>query len=370
MIPLRALLALSASLWSATAQLTTLDSPADVEAFVEALADCSDGACVLSDISYTGSPVASGIASLNPGHYVAQQFGNEVALILTTGGADLATELGNTDDGSTTNTNTPGDPDLDALIPQSTQNAAVLEFCVTYAQPGNVTFQYIFASEEYNEFVDSSFNDVFAFFIDGVNVATFNGSPVSINNINNGMNSEAFEDNDPSDNAFPPIPTAYDGITILLQTQFAPVLPGQKVTVKLAIADAGDSNLDSAVYLRGSSFVFVDELCGNGVVDPGEACDGGECCNIDCTIDTTSPGCMPSGDLCMDGLVDKTGAVCCAGPGVCSECGGCGCEEGPECCPGIIAATDIFCMVATDVECLLGIYVPPPLSDQDLKQCD
>ena len=62
---------------------------------------------------------------------------------------------------------TSGDPDLDQLAAGAflgTYNAAVLEFdfeTVTDA----ISFRYVFASEEYNEYVCSSFNDVFGFFV-------------------------------------------------------------------------------------------------------------------------------------------------------------------------------------------------------------
>jgi hypothetical protein len=40
-----------------------------------------------------------------------------------------------------------------------------------------MAIQFVFASEEYNEFVDSPFNDVIAIFVNGVNCANYAGSP-------------------------------------------------------------------------------------------------------------------------------------------------------------------------------------------------
>ena len=60
-----------------------------------------------------------------------------------------------------------GDVDLDAIIAstgKTTEDASVLEFDFT-AQSDSVKFKYIFASEEYNDFVNTPFNDVFAFIL-------------------------------------------------------------------------------------------------------------------------------------------------------------------------------------------------------------
>jgi hypothetical protein len=55
-----------------------------------------------------------------------------------------------------------------------------------------MAIQFVFASEEYNEFVDSPFNDVIAIFVNGVDYA---GKPVSVNSIDAGSNSTLFVDN-------------------------------------------------------------------------------------------------------------------------------------------------------------------------------
>ena len=82
--------------------------------------------------------------------------------------------------------NQPGDADLTAQIGQPTQDASVLEF--DFVPTGNlITFQYVFASDEYQDFV-FDFNDGFAFFLNGQNIALVpqTTSIVSINNVNNG----------------------------------------------------------------------------------------------------------------------------------------------------------------------------------------
>src|SRR5947209_18459335 len=106
-----------------------------------------------------------------------------------------------------------------------------------------VSFKYVFASEEYNQFVGSQFNDVFGFFLNGKNVALVPGtnSPVSINTINKQTNSQFFIDNDPADFGGGPGPlqVSLNGLTKVL-TVSAEVNPGVVNHIKLAIQDDGD----------------------------------------------------------------------------------------------------------------------------------
>jgi hypothetical protein len=177
-------------------------------------------------------------------------------IILTTGEATDA-EGPNSSSGLTKNTDAPGDASLNALVtPYSTQDAAVLEFDFS-SVGGDLFFSFQFASEEYNEYTNSVYNDVFAFFVDGVNIALIPGTtdPVTINNVNGGKplgtnasNPDLYNNNDTG--AFD---LEYDGFTDLFVAQALGLSVGDH-HFKLAIADTSDGNLDSAVFLKAGSF--------------------------------------------------------------------------------------------------------------------
>lgn len=191
----------------------------------------------------------------------------------------------NTLDDTSYNNAFPGDTDLDGLIPgYTTFDATILEFDFACANPTVVSFQYVFASEEYNEWVDSDFNDVFGFFLNGTNIAAVpagcsnSGVPVSINNVNcgnpyappGGPNCDCFRNNDLSDGGGL-IDTEMDGLTQVFYAT-ATINPGVN-HMKLAIADAGDPVLDSNVMIHCQSFVC-------GTPPPTGAC----CIEDDCFL--------------------------------------------------------------------------------------
>lgn len=163
----------------------------------------------------------------------------------------------------------PGDPDLAGLIPgYSVFDASYIQFDFVPTE-SQIFIQYVFGSEEYNEYVESSYNDVFGFFLNGANIALIPGTsiPVAINNVNNGnagsgqfatgpcTNCSYFRDN--GSLASPPYNIEADGMTTVL-TATANVNPGVTNTIKIAVADAGDSALDSWVFVKAESFSVVD----------------------------------------------------------------------------------------------------------------
>jgi gliding motility-associated-like protein len=164
---------------------------------------------------------------------------------------------------------TPGDADLDALSGVSTYDASILQF--DFVPAGDtVKFQYVFSSEEYNDYTNSTVNDAFGFFVTGpnpgggsyanTNVALIPGTsvPVSINTVNNGYSPGCasgpceyctyFIDNECILNNF-----CYDGYTVVLEVVF-PVYACSTYTLKMAIADGGDGVFDSGVFLKAGSF--------------------------------------------------------------------------------------------------------------------
>ena len=128
----------------------------------------------------------------------------------------------------------------------------------------NISFSYVFSSEEYNEFVNFGFNDAFVFLVNGTNYALIPGTttPVEINTVNLGSNSSFF-----INNAGGALNTQMDGLTVVLSFT-APVNNGVANTLQLAIADRGDPIVDSAVFIQGGSL----QVCGG----PGQPpCNGG-----------------------------------------------------------------------------------------------
>ncbi len=157
------------------------------------------------------------------------------------------------------------------MAPLNTNDAAILEFLFT-STTNQVAFEYQFASEEYNEFTNSSFNDIFGFFVNGNDIAFIPGTttPVSINNVNGGnplgidaSNPAFFNNNDLNDGG-PFFDIEYDGFTSVF-TATSVVNPGIN-SIKLAIADVGDSSWDSGVFIKGQG--FSGEIPGTNPDDP------------------------------------------------------------------------------------------------------
>ncbi|MBC8045829.1 MAG: choice-of-anchor L domain-containing protein [Fimbriimonadaceae bacterium] len=188
--------------------------------------------------------------------------GIDSGIVLTSGNAIFVE--GPNDSGSDgMDVGTDGDSDLETLLPGfESYDACVLEFDLTVTSD-TVVFDYVFGSEEYLEWVGSSYNDVFGFFISGPgitdleNIALVPGTStaVSINNVNSGSYSEYYVDN--GDGYTSPYSTdeyyiQLDGYTTVLTAKRA-VIPCETYHLKLAISDMGDGVLDSGVFIKAES---------------------------------------------------------------------------------------------------------------------
>ncbi len=168
-----------------------------------------------------------------------------------------------------------GDIDLQFIAEENIYDRVGLEFDFIPLN-SEIVFRYVFASEEYCEFVGSEFNDVFGFFVSGpgleggfssnaINAALVPNTPlaVSINTINHTTNSEYYIPNERSaDQTLCNLPQVvnpllefieYDGLTVVLTARLS-LIPCETYHIRLVIADVGDEAYDSAVLLEAGSF--------------------------------------------------------------------------------------------------------------------
>jgi hypothetical protein len=193
--------------------------------------------------------------------------GLQNGVLLTTGSAANAIGPNNANGGGGFSSfNDITDPDLTSIDATAINDVCILEFDVV-PHCSFMQLRFVFASEEYPEFVNS-FNDAFGFFVTGpdancnpngydhTNVAILpDGSPISINNINDGnasgcpttlpgpcMNCANYVNNCGGTTV------QYDGFTTVL-TATLNVCPCSSYHWKFAIADALDHGWDSGVFI-------------------------------------------------------------------------------------------------------------------------
>ncbi|MFK7784404.1 MAG: choice-of-anchor L domain-containing protein [Crocinitomicaceae bacterium] len=217
----------------------------------------------VSNVSFNGAPISIGDFDGS-----ACNVGLNSGIVMTTGTVLNAPGEGphgpNNNASAGLDNGAPGFSLLSSLISGTagTFNAAVLEFdFVPYSD--TVSFNYVFGSEEYPEYVGSQFNDVFGFFISGPgipggmqNIARLpNGQAVAINNVNATSN-QAFFVNNGNGSSAPqngsPFYIQYDGFTEVLTAE-SQVQCGETYHLIIAIADVGDGIFDSGIFLEANS---------------------------------------------------------------------------------------------------------------------
>lgn len=177
------------------------------------------------------------------------------------------------------------DPQLQALVSNSVNDASVLAFDFIPISD-TIKFRYVFGSEEYPEFVGSSFNDVFGFFVTGANpsggfytnknIALIPGTTtaIAINNINGSSYSQYYVDNQ----AMSGQTIIFDGFTTVLKA-WCRVTPCQQYHIKLAIGDVSDQAYDSGVFLEANSFTSPAVTITTTYSTPSAGTDAIEGCN-------------------------------------------------------------------------------------------
>lgn len=243
--------------------------PIDINATALQMANAIFGSGVtVSSATYSGDFRSSGIYSsgdtVSPGVVPG-----DTGVIMSTGlVADFTNNSGttNTNISGSTGTNTTGidfDSDFNTLAGRNTFDAAFLE--VVFTPAGDfITVDFVIASDEYPEFVNSTFLDTVGVWVNGVEATVSIGNgQASIGNINSATTPNLYKDNT-SDQ----FNTEMDGITVTL-TFVAPVNAGVPNTIKLGVADTSDPNYDTNFLIAGgsiqSSIVAQDDSANAGL---------------------------------------------------------------------------------------------------------
>ncbi|MFN4122725.1 MAG: choice-of-anchor L domain-containing protein [Flavobacteriales bacterium] len=138
-------------------------------------------------------------------------------------------------------------PEINDIIPSSLQKFDVVKLSIQFiALESTLSFQYVFASEEFPIWLNTFFTDFFVIAISGPgingiqNIAKLpDNQYVSVNTIGNSFNNNETSNTWHAYNGYSPVYVA----TVNL-------IPNQVYTIHFIIADASDSSYDSAVFIK------------------------------------------------------------------------------------------------------------------------
>ncbi|HEY1063421.1 MAG TPA: OmpA family protein [Daejeonella sp.] len=277
---------------------------------------------IIGNIKFKGYPLST-LSYTSAGNILQVQKG----LILSTGNSFNVAGYNNSHNQSSTFgdiLSPQTDPDLSAIVSGKLFDICSIEFDFV-PMDNSIQFNYQFGSDEYPEYVDSPYNDVFAFIVSDEsstkNIALIPGTgvPVSINTVNFKLNQDHFIDNnlykqvtikrqEPLKSTYRgtlpgrvlrgigsiftmsgPVPgdqtviqadpellktldpnlyrnLRYDGITKKLVAQ-SYVTPYKKYHLKIVIADVADNIYDSGVFIEDRSLTSKKDIQQPGFVD-------------------------------------------------------------------------------------------------------
>lgn len=224
------------------------DTGADADEMAAAI--FGDGVTIVSastgDSDWRSSAIYYGGDSIAPGATPG-----DTGVILSTGRATRYTNSSgqaNQQTGQTSSSSGENNlSDFNSAAGTNTYDASYLD--VTFVPVGNtMTMQFIFASEEYPEYVSSLYQDFVGIWVNGsqVSMSVGNGD-TDPGNINSGNNQNLFLDN--TNDAYN---TEMDGLTVTM-TLTMNVNAGVENTIRIGIADVADSSLDSNLLIAAGS---------------------------------------------------------------------------------------------------------------------
>ncbi|MGB0958835.1 MAG: Hint domain-containing protein [Halocynthiibacter sp.] len=226
-------------------------SPLTIQTGVNALAMAQEifgQGVVVNSATYSGDNNSSGIYTgadtTMPG--VAP---SASGVILSSGFVNTVTNSSGTSNqsgGTSNDTNgIDNDAQLNAAAGTGTRDASILD--VDFVPTGDIlTLRFVFGSEEFPEYSNSTYNDMVGVWINGqqstVTTSAGNSNVTSLSNATN-----LYVDNTASQ-----YNTEMDGFTLTLSMDI-PVVAGQMNSIRIAIADVSDSSYNSYLMIAGDS---------------------------------------------------------------------------------------------------------------------
>ncbi|MCB4809167.1 T9SS type B sorting domain-containing protein [Tamlana sp. 62-3] len=194
-------------------------------------------------------------------------------------------------------TNWTGDSDLETILNETnTLNATIIEFEFK-SVASQISFNYVFASEEYQENNSSTcqYSDLFGFLIKEKNATYFTNialvpntqTPVKVTTVHPEIPNSCSAQNESYFGSWndASAPINFNGQTAVL-TAIANTIPNETYHVKLVIADEQNYRYDSAVFLEAGSFKLSTDLGEDRLIDTNNPL----CENETLTLDASQLG--------------------------------------------------------------------------------
>ncbi|WP_282031475.1 T9SS type B sorting domain-containing protein [Winogradskyella eximia] len=248
------------SIYYASAQQITTDDTLSLEQLIQQ--NLGQNCVEISNISSSVNGNLNGFNSFGYFERGNSNFPFEDGIAITTGNINSAGNILNTSPLNEGDESWGTDLDLEnALGIDQTLNATSIQF--NFVSVANrIQFNYILASEEYQQEFPCFYSDGFAFLIREAgssnaytNIAVIPGTstPVNTNSIHDQIEGFCAAENEVFFEGYNLGDTNYNGRTVVLSAM-AEIQPNVAYEIKLVIADQTDHNFDSAVFIEGNSF--------------------------------------------------------------------------------------------------------------------
>lgn len=279
--------------WAINGQYILVNDSYSAQQLVQNVLVGNSPCAAVSNFSVSGGNFGNGQNSYGYFNAGTSGFPFSEGIVLSTSKA-ISTQGPNTSILSDSASGWLGDADLNqALGITNTSNATILEFDFT-PLTSTVSFDYIFASEEYHGSAPCTYSDGFAFLLkEAGSTGTYlnlalvpnTSTPVKVTTVHPAVPGSCPAINEAYFGSYNGVnsPTNFNGQTVIMTAQ-ANVIPGTTYHIKLVIADETNPQYDSAIFLGANSFNIGANLGSDKLIATNNPICEGDTYTLDATI--------------------------------------------------------------------------------------